>query len=68
MQQSTISRNFNSGRFAYSMGYKSREAAIDAFNNLCAEGEMSPCEGRIERYTVCRDGKKVTRFAITVEG
>lgn len=61
-------RHFNSGRFGYAIGYKSREAAKDAFNSMCAEGEMSPCEGRIESYDAGNGGhaKRVTRYAVTV--
>lgn len=62
-----MSRFLNSGRFAYAVGYKSREAAQAAFDSMCAEGEISQCEGRIEPYPVRMDGKALTRYAVTVE-
>lgn len=60
-------RHFPSGRFAYAMGYKTHDAAQEAFNSMCAEGEMSPCEGRIEPYNAGGHFKPVRRYAITVE-
>ena len=62
-----ISRNFPSGRFGYAMGFKTRNAAQEAFDSMCAEGEMSPGEGRIESYNAGGHFKPVTRFAITIE-
>lgn len=61
-------RHFPSGRFAYAMGYKSFEAASNAFDSMCNEGEMSPCEGRIEPYDAGNGGHapRVSRWAITI--
>jgi len=61
------SRFMNSGRFAYAMGYKSFEAAYDAFCSMCNRDELSPGEGKVESYTVRKDGKTVIRYAVTVE-
>jgi len=61
-------RYFNSGRFGYAIGYRSRTAAEDTFDSMCAEGEISPCEGRVESYLSQRDGKTVTRYAVTIGG
>ena len=54
-------------RFYYSTGYRSADAAYESFCNMINEGEMSPCEGRIEPYKATRksDGKPVTRYAFT---
>lgn len=66
------SRHFPSGRFGYSMGHKSRAAAQDAFDSMCAEGDLSPGEGRVESYDAGNGGHakrvtRVTRWAITTE-
>lgn len=60
-------RLFESGRFGYAMGYKTRTAAEDAFDRMCNEGEMSPCEGRVEPYDAGNGGhaKRVSRWAVT---
>jgi hypothetical protein len=61
-------RIFPSGRFGYSMGYRSRGAALDALDSMCAEGEISACETRLERYNVSGTPHKIiARWAITVE-
>lgn len=61
------SRLFPSGRFGYAMGYKSREAAQDAYDSMCNEGEMSPGEGRLESYDAGNGGHapRKTRWAVT---
>jgi hypothetical protein len=60
-------REFPSGRFGYAMGFKSRDAAQDAFDSMCCEGEMSPCEGRIESYNASASAwHRVTRWAVTI--
>jgi hypothetical protein len=56
----------SSGRFAYAQGFKSDDAAYEAFCNMCNEGEMSPGEGKIESYAVRKEGKSVRRYAVTV--
>jgi len=61
-----MTRHFNSGRFGYAMGFKSKEAAQDAFDGMCADGEMSPGEGVIESYNVGGHFKRETRYAVTV--
>lgn len=62
-----MTRHFASGRFGYAMGYKSREAAQDAFDSMCAESEMSPGEGKIESYNASPSPRKqITRYAVTV--
>jgi len=61
-----VSRFLNSGRFGYAMGYATADKARDAFDGMCADGEMSPCEGRVEPYQVRKDGKSLTRYAVTV--
>lgn len=63
-------------RYTYAFGYKSREHAETALEELFAGGEISPCENpRIESYVarICAPtstGKTtVKRFSITlVEG
>lgn len=60
-----MTRFLNSGRFGYSMGYKSENAAYEAFWNMCNEGELSEHEGKVESYRVRKDGREVTRYAIT---
>jgi len=63
-----MSRNFPSGRFGYAMGYKSREAAQEAFGGVCNEGEMSPGEGMIEPYNAgASPHQHKTRYAVTVQ-
>lgn len=57
------SRTAPSGRFIYA-AYKSREKAESRFDDMCCEGEMSPCEGRIERISDHR-GRTVA-YAITI--
>lgn len=61
-----MTRHMNSGRFAYVMGFKSASNAHEAFCNMCNQGELSPCEGRIESYTTRISGKSVTRYAVTI--
>jgi hypothetical protein len=63
-----MTRYMNSGRFAYAMGFKSSDAAYEAFCNMCNEGEMSECEGRIESYVIRKGGKSLTRYAVTIAG
>lgn len=63
-----ISRHMSSGRFAYANGFKSADAAYEAFCDMCNQGELSSSEGKIESYIVRKDGKKMTRYAVTVEG
>lgn len=59
-------RILDSGRFAYASGYKSRAAAQDAFDSMCNQGELSPCEGKIESYNISgTPHKRVTRWAVT---
>lgn len=61
-------RHFPSGRFGYATGYKTRQAAQDAFDSMCAEGEMSPCEGRVEVYNAgISPHQPKPRYAVTVE-
>ncbi len=60
-----MTRYMNSGRFGYAIGFKSANAAYEAFCNMCNEGELSPCEGKIESYQVRKEGREVTRYAVT---
>lgn len=63
-----VSRIMDSGRFAYAMGYESRAAAQDAFDSMCNQGEMSPCEGKLESYNAGRSPHQIkTRWAVTVK-
>ena len=63
-----MSRHFPSGRFGYAMGYKTREAAQDAFDSMCNGDELSPGEGRIESYNASdTPHKQITRWAVTTE-
>jgi len=57
----------NEPRHYYSTGYRSADAAYEAFWNMINEGEMSYCEGKVEPYKATRksDGKPVTRYAVT---
>lgn len=57
---------FREDRFGYSMGYKSAAAAREAFDSMCAEGDMFPSEGRVESYNASNTSRRVTRWAITV--
>lgn len=62
-----MTRTMNSGRFAYAMGYKSRAAAQYAFDSMCNQGELSPCEGKIESYNAGRSPHQIkTRWAVTM--
>lgn len=58
------SRTAPSGRFIYA-AYKTREKAESRFDDMCADGDMSPSEGRIERIT--DHTGRVVAYAITIE-
>lgn len=52
------------GRFIYAR-YKTLERARERFDDMCCEGELSPCEGLIEPI---RDHSgKVIHYAVTIE-
>lgn len=57
------SRTAPSGRFIYA-AYKTRQRAEERFDDMCCEGEMSPCEGRIER--ISDHNGRLVAYAITV--
>lgn len=57
------SRTAPSGRFIYA-ACKSRARAEERFEDMCCEGEMSPCEGRIER--ISDHSGRLVAYAITI--
>ena len=58
------SRIAPSGRFIYA-AYKTLEKANARFDDMCAEGDMTPSEGRIERITDHHG--RLVYYAITIE-
>ena len=49
--------------------YSTREKAEDALEDCYAASEVSEAERpRIETYPTQKDGKRTTRYAITLEG
>ena len=62
-----MGRFTNSGRFMYAAGYVSRESATFALYDMINACEMAEHgEAEIEPYKMRKDGKTVTRYAITV--
>lgn len=58
-----MSRLFPSGRFAYSVGHKSHEAAYEAMCDMVNGCELSPHEGQIEPYNAsATPRKRITRY------
>ena len=58
------SRTAPSGRFIYA-AYKTLEKANARFDDMCADGDMTPAEGRIER--IVDHNKRLVCYAITIE-
>lgn len=56
-------------RYTYSQGYRSRDAAELALDDAHATGDVLPGERpEIEAYSVTRDGRRLTRYRITLAG
>ena len=62
-----MTRFTNSGRFQFAKGFKHPDSAYESLCDSIAEGELSPCEAKIESYRARVAGREVTRWAVTVE-
>lgn len=52
--------------FQYAKGYKTRDAAELALENMMPEEISEGEHPKVEPYTITKDGKRVTRYAITL--